>query len=65
MSDSGDIVRELNDWLAHGESHRWLDASDVDLVRRAIAEINSLREKLGERQATESFEVEELNASND
>ena len=38
---------------------------DIDLIRRAIAEINAMRERLGERRATRSIAAEDLNASND
>ncbi len=69
MNDSGDIVHALEDWLAR----RGVDQrpgkdqarADVELIRRAIAQINALREKLGERLATGSIASEDLNASND
>ena len=42
-----------------------LVAAEIDLLRRAIAEIKALREKLDERRATQSIAAEDLNASND
>ena len=59
MNEPGDIVHALEDWLAQ----RGVDqrpgkdrgSPDVELIRRAIAEINALREKLGERLATGSI----------
>jgi len=69
MNESSDIVHALEDWLAQrGVDQRpGKDRSspDVELIRRAIAEINALREKLGERLATGSIASEDLNASND
>jgi hypothetical protein len=68
MNGAGDIVRELEDWLAELRGRRRPgEAPDVeiDLVRRAVAEINALREKLGERRGTGSIAAEDLNASND
>ncbi len=38
---------------------------EIELVRRTIAEINTLHEKLGERRGTRSIAAEDLNASND
>jgi len=70
MSTS-DIVGDLKDWLgrlgAGGAGPRGAASAreGVDLVRRAIAEINALRERLGERCATETIAAEDLNASND
>ncbi len=72
MNGATDIVRELEDWLAElsGDARsrrRPGEAPDVeiDLARRAIAEINALRERLGERRGTRSIAAEDLNASND
>jgi hypothetical protein len=72
MIGGRDIVRELEDWLAElsGDARfrrRPGEAPDVetDLVRRAIAEINGLRERLNERRGTLSIAAEDLNASND
>ena len=39
--------------------------AEVALIRRAISEINNLRERLGERSAKEAIGAEDLNASND
>ena len=69
MKDKDDIVGDLEEWLARrgidkGRGERAARA-DISLVRRAIAEINRLREKLGERCATETIAAEDLNASND
>ena len=69
MSDSSDIVHALENWLARrgvdARSGKDRASQDVELIRRAIAEINALREKLGERLATSSIASEDLNASND
>jgi hypothetical protein len=72
MIHSNDVVQELEDWL----SQRVRDAQlrkrsderpeiEVDLVRRATAEIKALRERLGLRRETRSIAPEDLNASND
>jgi hypothetical protein len=63
MDVTTDIVGDLHDWLSGADPHT-RDA-EVRLIRRAIVEINALREKLGERQATASIDSGELNASND
>lgn len=71
MAPSSDIVAELNDWLTRlSEARRGMrpDAgrgAEVELVRRAIAEIKALREKLGLRRATRTIATEDSNASND
>jgi len=69
MNDSGDIVHALEDWLARRgvdpRPGKDRESPDVDMIWRAIAEINGLREKLGERLATGSIASEDLNASND
>ncbi len=72
MNGGRDIVRELEDWLAElggdARARRGSGAApdvEIDLVRRAIAEIKALRERLGERWATRSIAAEDLNASND
>jgi hypothetical protein len=71
MNPSSDIVAELNDWLARmsGEARQGTRSGaapdEIELVRRAIAEIKALREKLGLRRATRTIAAEELNASND
>ena len=72
MIHSNDVVQELEDWL----SQRVRDAQlrkrsderpeiEVDLVRRAAAEIKALRERLGLRRGIRSIAPEDLNASND
>jgi hypothetical protein len=72
MIHTNDVAQELEDWLAQrARDARLRKRSDerpeieVDLVRRAIAEITALRERLGMRQATRSIAPEDLNASND
>ena len=65
--DTNDIVSDLEAWLGRRGNPRDAETArdEIDLVRRAIAEINALREKLGERRATETIATEDLNASND
>ncbi len=63
MSKSNDIVHDLEDWLTGADPHS--RQAEVALIRRAIEEINSLREKLGERSTKEAIGADELNASND
>jgi len=70
--NTSDIVDELEDWIARraasgGDATRDAGTAreEIDLIRRAIAEINALREGLGERCATETIATEDLNASND
>ena len=72
MSPSRDVVSELEAWIGRfsaearlGKRSQELVAAEIDLLRRAIAEIRALREKLGERRATRSIAAEDLNASND
>ncbi len=72
MNHMSDIVGELDDWLGRmsteallGKRSRQMPDFDIELVRRAIAEINDLREKLGLRRGTRSIATEDLNASND
>jgi len=72
MSYMSDIVGELDDWLGRLSTEARLGKRcgetpvfEVELVRRAIAEINGLREKLDLRRATRSIAAEDLNASND
>ena len=72
MNYSNDIVRELGDWMGRmsadarlGKRNGETPDFEIELVRRTIAEIGALREKLGERRATRSIAAEELNASND
>jgi hypothetical protein len=62
---SNDIVRELEDWLARRARGSESAEVEIDLVRRAIAEIKALRERLRLRRATRSIATEDLNASND
>jgi len=72
MNYSSDIVRELGDWLRRmsadarlGKRNGETPDFEIELVRRTIAEINTLHEKLGERRGTRSIAAEDLNASND
>ncbi len=72
MNYMSDIVGELDNWLGRmstdvhlGKRSRQTPDYEVELVRRAIAEINGLREKLDLRRATRSIATEDLNASND
>jgi hypothetical protein len=72
MIHSNDVVRELEDWLAQRVRDARLPRRsderpeiDIDLVRRAVDEINALRERLGMRRGTRSIAMEDLNASND
>ena len=67
VTQSSDIVRDLGAWLddASARQRGQKPEIDVSLVRRAIAEINSLRETLGSRRSTRSIAAEDLNASND
>ncbi len=68
MTQPSDIVRDLSAWL-EGASARTRKGEkkeiEVDLVRRAIAEIGGLREALGGRRGTSTIAPEDLNASND
>ena len=72
MTFSNDIVGELDDLLDRmstearsGKRSSEKPNAEIDLVRRAIAEINGLREKLELRRGTRSIATEDLNASND
>jgi hypothetical protein len=68
VTQFNDIVRELGVWLDEASAHQRKGEKpgiDIDLVRRAIAEINTLRESLGSRRTTRSIGSEDLNASND
>ncbi len=63
MSEQSDIVGDLAAWMTGADSHT--RRAEVALIRRAIDEINALREKVGERQTRDSIESGALNASND
>lgn len=72
MNYMSDIVGELGDWLGRlstearlGRRSGETPVYEVELIRRAIAEINGLREKLDLRRTTRSIAAEDLNASND
>ena len=67
MSDSSDIVAGLNGWGASAGRRATGETADIEieLVRRAIAEIKALREKLDPRRTARSIAAEDLNASND
>jgi hypothetical protein len=72
MNQANDVVQELEDWLAQRVRDAQLRKRsderpeiEVDLVRRAVAEIKALRERLGLRRGTRSIAAEDLNASND
>jgi hypothetical protein len=65
MIDSNDVVGELEEWLARHARGSQAAEVEIDLVRRAIAEIKGLRERLGLRRGTRSIAPEDLNASND
>lgn len=72
MNPSSDIVAALNDWLMRltgdarkGRRSDAVAAAEAELVRRAIAEIEALREKLGLRRTSRAIGTEDLNASND
>ena len=63
MSEQSDIVGDLEAWMSGADPHT--RRAEVALIRRAIDEINALREKVGERQTRDSIESDALNASND
>ena len=63
MSEQSDIVGDLQAWMTGADPHT--RQAEVALIRRAIDEINALREKLGERQTKDAIESDALNASND
>ena len=72
MNYSSDIVWELGDWMGRmsadarlGKRNGETPNFEIELVRRTIAEINTLHEKLGERRGSRSIAIEDLNASND
>jgi hypothetical protein len=72
MSYLSDIVGELDDWMGRMSTEARLGKRsggtpdfEIELVRRAILEINGLREKLDLRRGTRSIAPEDLNASND
>jgi hypothetical protein len=67
VTQSSDIVRDLGAWLDDVSACQRGQKPEIDvsLVRRAIAEINTLRETLGSRRSTRSIAAEDLNASND
>ena len=68
VTQPSDIVRDLSAWLEEASARRRRGEKqeiEVDLVRRAIAEIGGLREGLGGRRGTSSIAAEDLNASND
>jgi hypothetical protein len=72
MNHSSDIVGDLDDWLGRMSTEALLGRRssaapdfEIELVRRSIAEINGLREKLDLRRGTRSIALEDLNASND
>jgi hypothetical protein len=68
VTQPNDIVRELGVWLDEASVRRRKGEKpgiDIELVRRAVAEINALRETLGSRRTTRSIGSEDLNASND
>jgi hypothetical protein len=67
VTQSSDIVGDLSAWLDDASARQRGQKAEIDvnLVRRAIAEINSLRETLGSRRSTRSIAAEDLNASND
>ena len=67
-----DIIGELDDWLGRmstearlGKRSSETQNFEIELVQRAIAEINALRENLGLQRGTRSIAIEDLNASND
>ena len=63
MNSTKDVVHDLESWLTGADPHS--RAAEVALIRRAIDEINALREKLGERSAKDAIDTDALNASND
>jgi hypothetical protein len=72
MIHSNDVVQDLENWLAQRVRDDQLRKRsderpeiEIDLVRRAIAELTALRERLGLRRGTGSIAPEDLNASND
>jgi hypothetical protein len=68
VTQPSDIVRDLSAWLEEASARGRRGEKqeiEVDLVRRAIAEIGGLREALGGRRGTSTIAAEDLNASND
>jgi hypothetical protein len=68
VTQSNDIARELGRWLDEASASKRKGEKpgiDIELVRRAVAEINALRETLGSDRTTRSIGSEDLNASND
>jgi hypothetical protein len=68
VTQPNDIVRDLGAWLEEASAVRQRGKKpeiEVDLVRRALAEIGGLREALGGHRGTGSIAAEDLNASND
>lgn len=72
MNHASDIVGDLDDWLGRmstdvrlGRRSGQTPNFEIELIRRSIAEINALREKLDLRRGTRSIALEDLNASND
>ena len=68
MTQPSDIVRDLDAWLEEASARGRRGEKqeiELDLVRRAVAEIVGLREALGGRRGTDSIAAEDLNASND
>jgi hypothetical protein len=68
VTQPSDIVRDLSAWLEEASARERRGEKqeiEVDLVRRAIAEIGGLREALGGRRGTSTIAAEDLNASND
>jgi hypothetical protein len=68
VTQPNDIVHELGVWLDEASARPRKGEKpgiDIDLVRRAIAEINALRETVGSDRTTRSIGSEDLNASND
>jgi hypothetical protein len=68
VTERNDTVRDLEAWLEEASArYRRGEKPDIEieLVRRAIAEINGLCETLGSRRSNRSIAAEDLNASND
>jgi hypothetical protein len=68
VTQGNDTVRDLEAWLEEASARYRRGEKpeiEIELIRRAIAEINSLRETLGSRRSTRSIAAEDLNASND
>ena len=71
MTQHSDIADDLGVWLtqmvkdAPDRRAGELPQIEIELVQRAIVEINRLREQLSSRRTTQSITTEDLNASND